>query len=212
MSGQIEKMYFIVSFGGVGTHMLMPMIKESDWLGHVIKNRRIRHMRSPHHIRKPPATFKEYGYHGKVRLIYVFGDPVNSVLSHFRRRITNKKSWCKHHCMNIQGNYKKLSPRWNLEDYLNNGVDLFGLEEHFDNWTGIQLGSIDYDFMILKYETAHRHEKQIMDFLETDTPLAFKKRSSDWRTEREDIKIKLIDMYGSLLAKCEQFDEIKRVQ
>lgn len=205
-------MYFVVSFGGVGTHMLMPMIKKSEWLGHAIRNNKILHMRCPHHMRMPPASFKEHGYHGEVKLIYVFGDPINSVLSHFRRRITNKRSWCKHHCMNIQGDYKKFSSRWDLKDYLRNGVDLFRLEEHFDNWTSLKPESIDYDYMILKYETASRHENQIKDFLETDVSMSFRIRNSDWKAEQEDIKTKLIDMYGSLLLKCNQFDQIKLIK
>lgn len=204
--------YFVVSYGGVGTHMLMPMIDDRDWLGHTIKgDSKKDHMGSPHHLRVPPASFKEYGYDGEVKVIYVFGDPINSVLSHFRRRIANKKTWCRHHCMNVQGDYKKLKARWDLQDYLENGEDLFRLEEHFDNWTTLSADAIDYKYMILKYETAHNHEKQIQDFLESDLPLNFKKRNSDWRNESEETKQKLLDMYGSLLKKCDNFAEIKRV-
>jgi hypothetical protein len=169
-------------------------------------------MKYPHHLRVPPASFKEHGYHGHVKLIYVFGDPINSVLSHFRRRIDNKKSWCQHHCMNIQGDYKKFSARWDLEAFLKQGRDLFQLENHFDNWTTVDPASIDYDFMILKYETAHLHEAEIQAFLETDAPLSFKARSSDWRTQPEETQSKLLAMYGSLLEKCDRFDEIKRVK
>ena len=201
--------YFVVSYGGVGTHMLMPLIKDEDWLGHTIKSDKKDHMKYPHHLRVPPESFKEYGYDGKVKVIYVFGDPVNSVLSHFRRRVANKKTWCRHHCMNIQGEYKKFKARWDLLDYLNNGEDLFKLEEHFDNWTNLAADSIDYDYMILKYETAENHEEQIQKFLDSDLPLNFKKRNSDWRSESEEVKEKLIEMYGDLLGKSENFDEIR---
>lgn len=204
--------YFVVSYGGVGTHMLMPMIREEDWLGHAIKRKEKTHMKYPHHLRVPPASFKEFGYDGALRLIYVFGDPINSVLSHFRRRLANKKSWCRHHCMNIQGDYKPFNARWDLMAYLKQGVDLFRLEEHFDNWTRIEAGSIDYDYMILKYETAHRYEDRIREFLNTEVPLNFKKRSSDWRNEAPEIKEKLIAMYGGMVEKCNSFPEIRNVR
>lgn len=207
-----DKMFFVVSYGGVGTHMLMPMIRESQWLGHVIRNRKIPHLKHPHHLRIPPSSFKVYGYEGKVKLIYVFGDPINSVLSHFRRRIANKKTWCKHHCMNLQGDYKKFSARWDLKDYLKNGEDLFRLEEHFDNWTNLNRQDIDYELMILKYETAYRHEKEIKAFLETDVPLSFQQRNSDWRSQSDETKAKLLAIYGNLLEKCERFDQLRIVR
>lgn len=204
--------YFVVSYGGVGTHMLMPMIDDEDWLGHTIKSDNKKDpMRYPHHMRYPPASFKEHGYDGQVKVIYVFGNPINSVLSHFRRRIANKRSWCRHACLNLGGDYKKFKASWDLQDYLNNGEDLFKLEEHFDNWTTLSANAIDYEYMILKYETADRHETEIQAFLDSDLPLNFKKRNSDWRSEAEETKQKLVEMYGSLLAKCENFDEIKRV-
>jgi hypothetical protein len=207
-----ELKYFVVSYGGVGTHMITPMINDSDWLFHIIRDRKKGHLKYPEHIRTVPSSFKEYGYQGKVKLIYIFGDPINSVLSHFRRRLSHKKSWCKHHCLNVQGDFKKFKESWDLKDYLKNGVDLFRLEEHFDNWTTVDPQSIDFDYMILKYETANKHEEQIKDFLNTDVPLNFKIRNSDWRNESEEIKARLVDMYGSLLEKCDQFDEIKIVK
>jgi hypothetical protein len=51
-----------------------------------------------------------------------------------------------------------------------------------------------------------------MKFLNTDVPLNFKKRNSDWRAEKEETKKKLVDMYGSLLNKWDESDEIKIVQ
>jgi hypothetical protein len=51
-----------------------------------------------------------------------------------------------------------------------------------------------------------------MEFLETDVRLNFKSRSSDWSTEDDDVKRKLIAMYGPLLEKWNQFDEIKIVK
>jgi hypothetical protein len=207
-----ELKYFVVSYGGVGTHMITPMINDSDWLFHIIRDRKKGHLKYPEHIRTVPSSFKEYGYQGKVKLIYIFGDPINSVLSHFRRRLSHKKSWCKHHCLNVQGDFKKFKESWDLKDYLKNGVDLFRLEEHFDNWTTVDPQSIDFDYMILKYETANKHEEQIKDFLNTDVPLNFKMRNSDWRNESEEIKARLVDMYGSLLEKCDQFDEIRIVK
>jgi hypothetical protein len=207
-----ELKYFVVSYGGVGTHMITPMINDSDWLFHIIRDRKKGHLKYPQHIRTVPSSFKEYGYQGKVKLIYIFGDPINSVLSHFRRRLSHKKSWCKHHCLNVQGDFKKFKESWDLKDYLKNGVDLFRLEEHFDNWTTVDPQSIDFDYMILKYETANKHEEQIKDFLNTDVPLNFKMRNSDWRNESEEIKARLVDMYGSLLEKCDQFDEIRIVK
>ena len=207
-----ELKYFVVSYGGVGTHMITPMISESDWLGHIIRDRKNGHMKHPHHIRTVPRSFKEYGYQGKVKLIYIFGDPINSVLSHFRRRLSHKKSWCQHHCLNVQGDFKKFKVRWGLKEFLKNGDDLFKLEEHFDNWTTVDPEYIDFEYMILKYETAFKYEQEIMKFLNTEIPLNFRSRNSDWRNEPEEIKEQLVNMYGTLLEKCDKFDEIKIVK
>ena len=204
--------YFVVSYGGVGTHMLMPMIKEQDWLGSIIKRNEPSYMKYPHHLRVPPKSFKEHGYNGKVKIIYVFGDPINSVLSHFRRRSSVKKDWAHHHCINVQGEYEKFDTQWNLESYLNNGEDLFKLEEHFDNWVNIKPTEIDYDLMIVKYESANKHEDQIKQFLNTSTGLKWRKRNSDWRSLGPKTIAKLKNIYSELLNKVNGFEEIKTLK
>jgi hypothetical protein len=205
-----EQMFFTVSYGGV-THMLMPMIPENQWLGNVIKNSSVPHMQHPHHLRVPPSSFKGLGYAGRVKVIYVFGNPINSVLLNFQRRSANNKNWCKSHCMNIQGDYEKFSSDWDLNDFLNQSEDLFRMEEHFNNWTSLKPESIDYEYLILKYETAAKHEAEIQAFLETNVPMSFKRRSSNWLTLPDEAKAKLLAMYGTLVEKCERFDEIRRI-
>ena len=199
--------YFVVSYGGVGTHMLMPMIKDEDWLGNIIKKDNPAWMKYPHHLRNPVESFDQFGYNGKVKVIYVFGDPINSILSHFRRSKDVKRTWAKHHCVNIQGDHEKFNSNWTLDDYLNNGEDLFKLEEHFNNWTSVTVK--DYDLMLLKYETSYKHEQEIMDYLDTDIKLGYRNRKSDWKNLTKTMKDKLLNMYGSLLDKIEKFDEIK---
>lgn len=200
---------FVISYGGVGTHMLKPMITDEDWLGESIRKDSPSWMQYPHHLRVPPSSFKDLGYSKEVKVIYVFGDPINSILSHFRRNNDVKNNWAKHHCINVQGNHQEFNSDWVLDDYLKNGKDLFKLEEHFDNW--INAKNLDYDLMLLRYETSYKYENEIKSFLETDVPLNYRARSSDWKTLDESKKEKLQKMYGSLLNKINNFVDLKIV-
>jgi hypothetical protein len=204
--------YFVISYGGVGTHMLMPMIDDSDWLGDIIKRDSPEFMKYPHHLRVPPKSFKELGYDGDVTVIYVFGDPINSILSHFRRNNDIKSDWAYHHCVNVQGNVGEFNTDWDISGYIDNGKDLFGLEDHFDNWVNVNPDDIDYKLMLIKYETSYKHEERIMDFLNTNTPLNFVARKSNWENVEDGIKNGMVGIYKPLLDKVSNFDEIKIIK
>ena len=113
--------------------------KDHDWLKH-----------SP----RPPVTLNS-----NLKFIYVFGDPVNSVISLFRRNFQYPHS-SKLAKMNPQ--YSRLmSPDWTLEDYAREGADLFGFQNHFSNWYHSE---VQNDILFVRMETMHQHVEAILDF------------------------------------------------
>lgn len=190
--------YLCVSYGGSGAHMLLNIMKNNPIIDTGCFEQ--------HHIRKPPKTFSE-----PVKVVYIFGDPYNAILSYFRRRKEQRKTWVKEHCKNIRGEYKKINENWDLLDYLKNGEDLFKLEEHFDNWTNIK--EKDYQVAVLKYESTSIYIKDLLDFIDMDPSKSdkfeFKKRKSDWRNQPKEVKDLLEKMYGGFYEKYKNYPGFK---
>jgi len=162
--------YLVVSYGGVGTYMMMDVIGKNNFLK--IPETSGIWQKEYHHIKCPPKTFGE-----PVKVIYIYGDPYNALISHFRRRCILKE-WARNHCKNMHGEWWKLNTDWELLDYLKNGEDLFKFEEHFDNWVNIK--DKDYDVMVLKYEFVKKYENVVLSYLDSENPINYKERLSNW--------------------------------
>lgn len=92
----------------------------------------------------------------KVRkALFVFGRPDLAVLSIFRRGICSVHLW------------NKGLPRanFNLQEYIENGADLFRTEEHLRNWT--RPGS-PYPILCVDHECVFERKKEIIDFFDLD--------------------------------------------
>jgi len=197
MSGSNTFKYFFTSYGGVGAHMMLDIFKNVEMVDIDAFQK--------HHIKTPPKTF---GTNTKV--VYLYGDPYNAILSYFRRRKQNYITWTIRHCENIRGDYKKMNVNWDVKDYLKNGEDLFKLEEHFDNWT--KATGVDYEICSFKYEETPKNLGKLYEFLDIKEPkykTHFKVRKSDWRNEDEETKNLLSDMYGSFYEKYENYPSFK---
>jgi hypothetical protein len=202
----------VSSFGGVAS---------KNFLSGVSQGRNLDEVRVCHtHMRTPPKEIPD-----GTRVVYIFGDPLNAVISFFNRRFylhsghgyiaqptrTSRTDWAYEHCKKIQGDFSRFSSEWDLEDYLSQGEDLFGLEEHFDNWITAQ---VDYHIMLIRHETLWDHLTEIFDFLnlphsEIEKFPPCKKRSSNWQDEPKHIQKKLFEVYGKLYNKIIEHPDIK---
>lgn len=107
----------LTSFGGAGTTMLYRFMTESgldvprdgDW--GIWK-----------HAPEPPDSSEvRQGF----RAVYLFGDPINAVLSVFNRKFQS------FHVGRMHGDLDNWNDSWNLTEYLEAGVDRFGMSDHF---------------------------------------------------------------------------------
>lgn len=149
------------------------------------------------HRRNPPE------FNNKDKIIYVFSNPMNAALSFFNRKKLRLR-FPINHSKNLGGiSFKR---KLSLEKYLNIGVDNFKLEDHWNRWV-----NHDYNcpYMLLRYETMHKYDDQISEFLNIPKGyLEYKNRKSDWTNEPENIKNLLYKMYNKFHEKILEFPEI----
>ena len=210
----LDRNILVYSFGGVASKLLLAGVSLGKSTAEIEHCHR--------HDRVPPKIIND-----EDKVVYLFGNPLNSVISFFNRRYylhsghgsgyqsirESRKDWAYKHCNKIQGDCSDFSIDWNLEDYLSNGKDLFNLEEHFDNWVNAK---VDYPILLIKYETIWEHLPDIFLYLELpDSQIENfprkQKRISDWREQSDHIKKSLLMIYGSLFDKINNFDEIKTI-
>jgi|GEM_PF-61610 len=192
----------ICSSGGVGTSFFMDFVQKYKYINSPSDIDGLKHLDQP-----PTGKTKQ-----NFKALYIFGDPLNAVVSLFRRNYQQPHS-CK-----LLANYLDIEPiaRYcSLEEYVNEGIDRLKLEQHFDNWSNAQ---VNYPIMLVKYETMWEHLPEIFDFLEIPTSeieeleKERKERESDWIKLPEETKDKLSAMYGKFSEKVANFEEIKIIE
>jgi hypothetical protein len=187
--------HLVCSFGGVGTTFLMKFASQyvvvNDWAN----------CDGLKHLPRPPRSFGR-----NVKVLYVFGDPINAVLSLFER------GYARHHA----GVMTSLTWRGNLTltEFLDRGYDYFRFAETFAAWSAPM--KRDYPLMLLRYETMWKHLEAIFDFfdLPSDKIDQFPpqhERSSNFRKLPLTMQQKLIEMYGGLQQHIANFNEIKLI-
>ncbi len=135
------------------------------------------------------------------KLIWMFGNPMNIVLSAEKERYNNKDidNWLKLHYINSHSPYYE-----NHKDiYIS---DTLLLEKHFDAWYKSQ----PFEFLSLRYETLYNPEvrKGLNEFLGFKLELeSQRQRSTDWRLHPR--RAELEDTYKRLNSKIEAADDIK---
>lgn len=136
----------VSSMGKVGTTMLL----------------RFFNIKISEHAKYTPAPPIEKSIN---KAVYMFSDPFNLLISIYRHSCpVRKEKWPQKHCKNMGGEYRKIKPEWDLNDYLNNGEDLFGFEKQFYNWTGAK--DAPYPILLLRYETLADNLSPLFDFLD----------------------------------------------
>ncbi len=161
--------YLVASFGGSCTSMFIRFLNPQY---STVTNRMYYHLELKH-VRTAPTNLKH-----NFKAVYLFGNPMNVVLSIFRRNLQEV------HFRNIFGNSKRYTPL-SFDEFIRNGKDIFDLEGHFDNWTKSTRKERHYSILLLKSETMWKHLPQIFDFLEIPRDRInkfpkFEKRNSNW--------------------------------
>lgn len=117
-----------------------------------------KHMRCPLNS----LTGPQYEMPPNYRVIYLIGNPRLAVISIFRR---NYQLYALDRLQVPFDVKKKFSKNWGLEEYANNGQDLFLLDEHVMNWVERPLPK-SYSILVLKYEEIKNNKSVLFDFLE----------------------------------------------
>jgi hypothetical protein len=157
----------------------------------------IKHIDSPNH-----PVLRRY----KVKkAIYLVSDPRETVLSLFRRnyamnmltKLRTQHSTPQEYSQALEASKPEIE---SLAEFLSNGKDLFGFEQHWRNW---QTAGLRFPVMFVRFEALHRSFDRILEYLELPEELeksfpAWRPRASklDSLTERENEQLDRI--YRSL--------------
>ena len=132
----------------------------------------------------PPATLPSH-----VKLVFMFGDPMNAALSGYKEFSKENDKHFQHIGASEVPDREEIFSR-----------DVLMLEQHFDTWYQQQ----GFDFISVRYETLYTEETQSMlaEFLGFRLILPpYRQRSTDWRQhERGD---ELATTYAGLNTKIE---------
>lgn len=192
------------SYGGVGTTFLYRFLERHGLSTPPRKSRttsgaKVGDWGKWKHMRVPPGTTGNPWYlvPDDYRAVYLFGNPMDAVVSLFRRgyQLENAKR--------IGGDWENWDPSWELLDYLRNGEDLYHLEDHFHQWVKCPREGRGYPILVVRYESIFDHLEEVFDFLRIPSSLrtsfpAPLPRRSDWRRQPEKIREGLEAMYGPL--------------
>jgi hypothetical protein len=150
------------------------------------------------HLPTPP---EESDVKDDFRALYLFGNPMNAVLSVFRR---DYQRW---HFRNMTGDFEGWSDEMeHLDGFLEQESDPFRMDEHFRTWTTAERS---YPIMLLHFDALWQHLPELFSFFGVPYRLreAFperRERHSDWRDEPDDTREPLEALYGDLHRDVQQ--------
>ena len=202
----------VASFGGVGSKCLtkavyaaLPAATEQD-------------MKTAHgHWRFPPMKMPS-----TQKLIYVYGDPRDAVVSFFRRRerrherhsfaptatmSSENPGWVVKHAANLEVGRHPILESWTLQDYASAGEDCLRLEEHFDFW---MYASLDREILFVSYDAIWNCKDDIRHLL--DLPSLSvpdrEERAGHWHRLPEPVKARLQDIYGEFARRLAALPDV----
>lgn len=128
----------ICSVGGVGS------TEFSNFLNvHNISTNLLNDSDGLRHCNRPPTYANPWSAPRTV--VYIFGDPLNSVASHYHR------NQAYHQALKTTGvRLREDMFPTTFEDYVSRGEDLMGIEAHFENW---MKSPTSYDVVFVRYES-----------------------------------------------------------
>jgi hypothetical protein len=197
--GVIEHTIQVTSFGGTGTTMLYRFLE--TWESDIPSNHP--NWRPWKHLPAPPQDDEvKDGF----RAVYVYGNPMNAVLSVFRREY---QQW---HVRNMRNfPIEDWDDDWELDDVLAQPEDPFRMTRHFRNWTQADRS---YPILLLQFDAIWRRLPEIFAFLglpsrALDDFPERRQRHSDWTDEPEHIRQGLKRLYGELAEDISSSDEFE---
>jgi len=197
----------VYSFGGSGSKYLVKKICDELNLRD--------YDRYHSHERSPSAKLLAEGG----RAIFVYGEPIDAVMSFFARRISRTSQhgylptdgsgnplWAMLHCRNIGGRSQSINPSWDFKAYLKQSDDYFDLESFMRNWLELRIAQ---EILFVRYESMWRECPNIANFLGFDhgfverfgTPKERRSRSSDLDSQTLKQAQAIYDPVRSLLNK-----------
>jgi hypothetical protein len=186
----------IVSAGGVGTTFLMKEIGKYKTINNFSNADGFKHLPIP------PISFKK-----NIKVIYVFGNPIEACMSLFRRQFHHTQSYKMQQYLPKQYN---VAIETSIEEYAAAGKDGFFFRRHFEHWNDTY---VVYPTLFLKYETLFENLGDIADFLEL--PESFeaefpkkKERVSQLSNLQKNTLESLNAMYGDLERELSQLPDV----
>jgi len=187
---------YVVLYGGVGTTFLINFLSKYLYTNHPADADGFKHIPLPPIRVKPQARF-----------IYIFGDPIVSAISLFRRNFHYQQSKKLQRFNLIQNLINKDE---NISSYANRGKDKLNIEQHFNNW--FQHYRL-YRTLFLRYDSIWDNIGHLIDFLElpeyviNDFP---KKRERNSLIDSIDAETydKLKSMYRNFSAQIEALPNV----
>jgi len=173
--------YYLVSTGGVGSCAVERWAHDKLCKEHLGK-------RWSAHTRDP-LIYTEEG----VRVLYIFGNPYNQLLSFFRRGFMKAPYL---HCQHVGGLVAHLSQenQWEIGTYLTERRECYKLRQHFEGWWGFK--HRQYDIMFIRYETIPNHINDLREWFGIEERFEFVPRASDFTKQSEAIQAGLVKMFG----------------
>lgn len=188
----------VASYGGVGTTFLMDFIRKYKKVNDYYDADGLKH--SP----LPPISRNK-----KVKVIYVYGDPILATVSLFRRGYHHDQS--KKLVGYLNTKVKAIPLKMTLDEYASQGIDRFFFKEHFYNYFESHLY---YPTFFVKYEKIFDVPEQLLEFLELpkealkDFP-KFKKRSSTLSETSNKTLAGLKNLYGNFHTELERMNNFE---
>lgn len=138
------------------------------------------------------------------KILYLYSDPREAILS-FKRRDFFKMPYT--HCIHLNGDVNGMKTKrtgWTLKEFIDNGVDFFQLEQHFQSWY-----ESPYNVMFVKYDHLKQSMEHILKFFDINNRKAddfhFKQRLSqisrlptDWQNGLNQMFERYIDFLESI--------------
>lgn len=190
----------VSSYGGAASTMLMTHIYRFKNINQAGDRDGLKHSSLP------PVTLGK-----NIRFLYIYGDPVNAVISLFRRNFHHD------HSAKLQ---KRLTRKPNpiplemtVDEYACQGEDRFYFKEHFLNWYD---KCLVHPTLFVRYESLYDHLEEIQDFFEL--PKAFvdefpekKERQSVVDSVSKTTLTHLKHTYRDLQAILDELDDVVTV-
>ena len=140
----------VVSHGGVGTTFIMEFIEQFRTVNCPYDRDGLKHLPLQPLSRNP-----------NLKVLYVFGDPVEAAASLFRRGYQSTQS-ANLARINFVGP-RKITSETTIAQYASKGQDDLHLNQHFDHWLENRLG---YSTLFIDYRSIWANLETLFDFLE----------------------------------------------